>query len=97
MWISGLKEFSDIISCVICYSLLGCLAFNVYHVLLRTHFSQSEGWKHLWYFKAHIHLRYIVRGHFERPSNSSNGAQSKLSPTNNRPSRQNEDRPAGVQ
>ena len=47
MWISGLKEFSDIISCVIRYSLLGYLAFNVNHVLLRMHFNQSEGWKHL--------------------------------------------------
>ena len=79
MWISGLKEFSEIISCVICYSLLGFLAFNVNHVLLRMHFSQSEGWKHLWYFKAHIHLRYIVRGHFEWPGNFSNSTQSKLS------------------
>ena len=79
MSISGLKELIDIISCVTCYSLLGCLAFNVNHVLLRMQFSQSEGWKHLWYLKAHIHLRYIVRGHFEWPGNFINSAQSKLS------------------
>ena len=33
MWISGLKEFSEIISCVICYSLLGYLAFNVSRIV----------------------------------------------------------------
>ena len=79
MWILGLKGLSDIISGVTCYSLLGYLAFGVNHVLLRMHFSQSEGWKHLWYFKAHTHLRYIVRCHFEWPGNFSNSAQSKLS------------------
>ena len=79
MWILGLKGLSDIISGVTCYSLLGYLAFGVNHVLLRMRFSQSEGWKHLWYFKTHIHLRYIVRCHFEWPGNFSNSAQSKLS------------------
>ena len=43
----GLKSLVLEFSCVICYSLLGFLAFNVNHVLLRMHFSQSEGWKHL--------------------------------------------------